>query len=273
MPGHSLITQSLHATEGRSETNGDGFGLGWYGERENSGLYREITLACLTRTSCRSMPRCARECFLAHVRAATGTATSRANCHPFSVGRYLFMHNGQIGGSYNQTTPEGPDPDKLYNDRIGTTDTEALFLIALRNVGAGPGPGHGQDHGPGSERNGSCRRQRAVAPHRRTDRWPKDLGVSLASHMEPATLYHRRSETNTIVVSEPIDEQREDWLEVPPNHVLVARHGTLALYCRSIPRGRPDPALRRGAVGYSQSRPCVDGSRTRTRTSIDLELK
>ena len=32
-PCRSLIHQSLHATEAKTETNGDGFGLGWYGDR------------------------------------------------------------------------------------------------------------------------------------------------------------------------------------------------------------------------------------------------
>ncbi len=36
--------------------------------------------------------------FFAHVRASTGTPTTRANCHPFAHGRFLFMHNGQVGG-------------------------------------------------------------------------------------------------------------------------------------------------------------------------------
>ena len=31
-PSHSLIAQSLHALESTASTNGDGFGLGWYGE-------------------------------------------------------------------------------------------------------------------------------------------------------------------------------------------------------------------------------------------------
>ncbi len=30
-PKHSLIDQSLHSGEGATTTNGDGFGLGWYG--------------------------------------------------------------------------------------------------------------------------------------------------------------------------------------------------------------------------------------------------
>ena len=46
---HSLIEQSRHAIKGLVTeegvvpapfTNGDGFGLGWYGHREQPGLYR-----------------------------------------------------------------------------------------------------------------------------------------------------------------------------------------------------------------------------------------
>src|SRR3712207_7561912 len=44
-----------------------------------------------------ALPICSR-LFFAHVRASTGTSTTRANCHPFAHGRHLFMHNGQIGG-------------------------------------------------------------------------------------------------------------------------------------------------------------------------------
>jgi len=40
-PCHSLIHRSLHANEGKTETNGDGFGVGWCGERHEPGLYRE----------------------------------------------------------------------------------------------------------------------------------------------------------------------------------------------------------------------------------------
>ena len=41
-PERSLIAQSLNAAEGVTPTNGDGFGLGWYGERPEPGLYREL---------------------------------------------------------------------------------------------------------------------------------------------------------------------------------------------------------------------------------------
>ena len=39
---HSLIDQSLEAHHSPTTTNGDGFGVGWYGGRETPGLYRHI---------------------------------------------------------------------------------------------------------------------------------------------------------------------------------------------------------------------------------------
>ena len=41
-PRHSLVEQSLHAEQAKTPTNGDGFGIGWYDERQTPGLYREI---------------------------------------------------------------------------------------------------------------------------------------------------------------------------------------------------------------------------------------
>jgi predicted glutamine amidotransferase len=46
-PSHSLIKQSQHPAEGKTKTNGDGFGVGWYGERPEPGLYRELRPAWL----------------------------------------------------------------------------------------------------------------------------------------------------------------------------------------------------------------------------------
>ncbi len=97
-PTHSLVHQSLHADEGKTETNGDGFGIGWYGERAEPGVYRDISPAWSDENLVNLCGQVRARTFFAHVRAATGTATARANCHPFAHGRHLFMHNGQIGG-------------------------------------------------------------------------------------------------------------------------------------------------------------------------------
>ena len=41
-PEHSLIVQSLHSQLGAEETNGDGFGVGWYGKQETPAVFRSI---------------------------------------------------------------------------------------------------------------------------------------------------------------------------------------------------------------------------------------
>jgi glutamine amidotransferase len=97
-PENSLINQSLHARKAHTATNGDGFGVGWYGDRQEPGLFRDIRPAW-NDENLRSIAEQIRTGhFFAHVRASTGTSISRANCHPFQHERWMFMHNGQIGG-------------------------------------------------------------------------------------------------------------------------------------------------------------------------------
>jgi predicted glutamine amidotransferase len=42
---HGIVDQSLHARMGAEPTNGDGFGLGWYGTRPEPALYRSVAPA------------------------------------------------------------------------------------------------------------------------------------------------------------------------------------------------------------------------------------
>ena len=135
-PCHSLIHQSLHAEEAKTGTNGDGFGVGWYGARPEPGLYREVRPAWSDENLRSICAQVRSPLFFAHVRAATGTATTRANCHPFVHGRWMFMHNGQIGGyGAVRRALEQLIPDDLYTARAGTTDSEALFLAGAGDRG------------------------------------------------------------------------------------------------------------------------------------------
>ena len=131
-PGHSLIHQSHGATQCHSTINADGFGVAWYGDRPEPGLYRDV-LPAWSDPNLRSLTAQVKSgLFLAHVRASTGTATSRNNCHPFAYGKWLYMHNGQIGGWPRvRRQVESLIPNDLYEDRTGTTDSEAIFLAAL----------------------------------------------------------------------------------------------------------------------------------------------
>ncbi len=131
-PSHSLVVQSVRALESTASTNGDGFGLGWYGAHPEPGLYHEVRPAWSDenlRYLCRHIHS---HLYFAHVRASTGTPITRPNCHPFACGTWLFMHNGVIGNwSRMRRMTEALIPDSLYGSRVGTTDSEAVFLAIL----------------------------------------------------------------------------------------------------------------------------------------------
>jgi predicted glutamine amidotransferase len=92
----SLIDQSLHAREGATTTNGDGFGVGWYDETGTPRLYRSTHPAWNDRNLRELAAGVSSPLFFAHIRASTGTAIQETNTHPFRYGRRLWMHNGLI---------------------------------------------------------------------------------------------------------------------------------------------------------------------------------
>ena len=218
-PGHSLIDQSHRATQCKSAVNADGFGLAWYGERPEPGLYRDI-LPAWSDPNLRSITSQVRSpLFMAHVRASTGTATSRNNCHPFSVGRWSFMHNGQIGGfdSFRRDA-DMMIPDALYSQRKGATDSEALFLIALAE-GLETDPQGAMERAVARLMRLSI--SRGAAPHLRLTAAFSDgetlYAVRAASDDLAPSLWHRWSDTRggRAVVSEPLEADEQGWEAIP----------------------------------------------------------
>ena len=94
-PADSLIEQSLHSRLGAETTNGDGFGVGWYGNAAGPGSSAASSRPGTTGTCARS-PRICVPLVFAHVRASTGTPMQQTNCHPFRHDNWLCMHNGLI---------------------------------------------------------------------------------------------------------------------------------------------------------------------------------
>lgn len=155
---------------------------------------------------------------------ATGTAVTRQNCHPFACGQWMFMHNGFVG-SWNRLRRkvEALIPDAYYPSRLGTTDSEAVFL-AMMGAGLDSDP-LGATHrvlqalvtlvneGHLRER---LRFTSAIANGH--DLYAFRVAVNDAAN----TLYFREAGGQVVVVSEPFDKD-EDWAEVPPNHTLIAR--------------------------------------------------
>ena len=246
-PGHSLIHQSHGATEAKSAINADGFGLAWYGEREEPGLFRDI-LPAWSDPNLRSLTAQVKShLFLVHVRASTGTATSRNNCHPFAVGAWAFMHNGQIGGydSFRRDA-EMLIPDHLYPHRKGATDSEALFLVAL-------GEGLAEDPKGALERATAAMealsRTKGAAPHVRMTVAFTDgrrlYAVRYATDDAAPSLYHRWSDTRAgrAVVSEPLDAG-QCWEPIPPGSFCTF-DGTEVRVEPFVPRCRSRAASRR----------------------------
>lgn len=224
-PEHSLISQSLHALQSTASTNGDGFGLGWYGDHPEPGLYRELRPAWSDenlRYLCRHIRS---HLFFAHVRAATGTPVTRQNCHPFACGPWMFMHNGFIGNwSGLRRHVEQLIPDMLYPSRTGTTDSEAIFL-AMLGQGVSEDPVGATTRAMAAighlvSRNGTADKFRFTAALANG----RDLyAFRYAVNDDANTLYYRATTTSVLIVSEPLDDNAADWIEVPPNHVVIAR--------------------------------------------------
>lgn len=131
-PAHSLVVQSLKSRKGLEPTNGDGFGIGWYGKAPEPRLYRSTSPAWNDRNLRELAADVESGMFLAHVRASTGTAVQQTNCHPFRYGHWLFMHNGQIHGfqAFKRALALAVDPS-LYPAIEGTTDSEMMFFLTL----------------------------------------------------------------------------------------------------------------------------------------------
>jgi predicted glutamine amidotransferase len=131
-PKNSLIVQSLHSRLGAEETNGDGFGIGWYGAYETPAVFHSIEPAWNDRNLRELAGHIKAGIVFAHIRASTGSPVQQTNCHPFRHGRWLWMHNGLIHDFHTvkRDLMLAVDP-ALYPEIEGTTDSEALFHLAL----------------------------------------------------------------------------------------------------------------------------------------------
>ncbi|MTI08289.1 class II glutamine amidotransferase, partial [Curvivirga aplysinae] len=223
-PSHSLIEQSLHAFEAKTPTNGDGFGIGWYGERSIPGTYHEI-LPAWNDSNLRNIAAQVRSGnFFAHVRASTGTATSRQNCHPFSYNKWMFMHNGQIGDYCDlRRKLESDISDELYAERTGTTDSELLFLLMLDR---------GLDDNPIQATkdllehlNQVMSEKSSKKPFRMTAAFtdgPRYYAMRYSTDDKPPSLYYAQINDQLIIMSEPSEDDSTTWIEVPPSTLIEA---------------------------------------------------
>src|SRR6185312_8596131 len=165
--------------------------------------------------------------YFAHVRAATGTPITRPNCHPFACGRWLFMHNGMIGNwGRLRRRVEALIPDAFYGSRIGTTDSEAVFLAIL---------GAGGDKNPVAA---TARVLAALTEMVSSDGYHEPLRFTAAlanghdlyafrysANDNANSLYYREQGESVVIVSEPLDAERAHWKPVPAGSMITALAG------------------------------------------------
>jgi predicted glutamine amidotransferase len=252
-PKYSLIDQSLHARLGVETTNGDGFGVGWYGADGTDGMGRmaepvlfrgvgpawgDLNLRELARSV--SSPL-----FLAHIRASTGTPVQQTNCHPFRHGRWLWQHNGVVRefAAVKRDLVLAVDPE-LYPSIAGSTDSEVMFHLAL-TFGLRNDPVAAVERMVGfvesvGRRHGVVQPiQMTVATTDGERLWVfrySSEGNSRSLHFSTAmeTLHQmypdnealqRVSDETRIVVSEPLGELVGAWQQVPESSYGVIQKG------------------------------------------------
>jgi len=244
-PKHSLIDQSLHSRLGATTTNGDGFGIGWYGEGPRPALFKSVDPAWNDQNLREIATQVRTPLFFAHVRASTGTAVQRTNCHPFRHGRWLWMHNGAVRGFHEikRELLAAVDPS-LFPDIEGSTDSETLFFLALTfgltddTIGA-VSRAVGFVEKVGRESGIDDPVQMTVATTDGESMWvfryssegkSRSLffstAVSSLRQLHPEVeILHRLSEEARFVVSEPLRELPGAWNEVPESSVGLVRPG------------------------------------------------
>jgi predicted glutamine amidotransferase len=247
-PAYSLVEQSTNARlsfryDGSIlATNGDGFGVGWYSELLEPALFKGSEPAWRNENLNEVCSHTKARIFMAHIRAASTGAIQRSNAHPFKYKNWLFQHNGFIGHFEKiRRNLQCGIALELFPALQGTTDSETVFLLALTN---------------GLRENPKQAMEVTIAHIRRAlseQGLPFELILSCAlsdgknlytlryssvakSHSQYYSMHAACMkeinedcalvpENSVVVVSEPLDQSGEHWIEMPNNAFATIRNG------------------------------------------------
>jgi len=244
-PTNSLVIQSKHSRLGAETTNGDGFGVGWYGVLPEPGLFHSTEPAWNDRNLHELAAHAKSGRVFAHIRASTGSAVQQTNCHPFRHGNWLWMHNGLIRDfrTVKRDLVLAVDPG-LYPEIEGSTDSELFFFLALtfgleQDPPAGiaaavgfieeTGRRHGVEHPiqmTVATTNGDTTWACRYSSEGRSRTLFHSTDVAMLREQYPDyPLLHGLSDDTRLVVSEPLGDLHGAWQEVPESTCIVVRGG------------------------------------------------
>jgi glutamine amidotransferase len=220
-PEHSLVNQSIDARKAVTRVNADGFGLGWYTERETPGLFHEVLPAWGDANLVSLTHHIRTHRFMAHVRSSTGTSVSRSNCHPFVIGNWMFLHNGQIAEFESvRFELERRLPEHLYLKKNGTTDSELMFLMMFK---------HGLLENPANAIQATFDEIKQELVNKGIDEaFKASICLSdgenfwvarYSTDLYPPTVYMREDENSLVFASEPLEKGAE-WAVIPEQSLL-----------------------------------------------------
>jgi predicted glutamine amidotransferase len=242
---NSLVDQSLHSRLGAETTNGDGFGVGWYGVPAAPGIFKSTEPAWNDSNLRELSGHVSSPLFFTHIRAAIGSAVQQTNCHPFRHGNWLFMHNGYINelATLKRDLVMAVDPS-LYPEIQGQADTEVLFFLAL-TFGLEDDPPGGVERAIGFVESVAERRgvphpfQGTVATTDGKTIWAfrySSEGKSrslfyttdvptLRKEQPERQILNEFSDDARLIVSEPLGDVAGVWNEVPESTCVIASRG------------------------------------------------
>jgi glutamine amidotransferase len=244
-PKHSLIDQSLHSKLGAETTNGDGFGVGWYGVGETPGVFHSIEPAWNDRNLRELAAHIESPLVFAHIRASSGSPVQQTNCHPFRYGNWLWMHNGLIREFHRVKRDLALAVDPLLYPAIeGSTDSELFFFLALtmgleddppaaveRAVGLieHTGRSHGIEYPiqmtVSTSDGGSVWGFRYSSEGESRSLFYSTAVATLREQHPDVELLQRVSDESRLVVSEPLGDLAGAWNEVPESSYGIVQEG------------------------------------------------
>jgi glutamine amidotransferase len=230
---------------GAETTNGDGFGIGWYGVGHTPGTFHSVEPAWNDRNLRDLAAHIETSLLFAHIRASSGSPVQQTNCHPFRHGRRLWMHNGLIR-EYSRMKRElvlAVDPS-LYPAIEGSTDSEVFFHLALtmgleddppaaveravgfiEHVGRSAGIEHPIQMTVATTDGTSVWAFRYSSEGRSRSLFYSTRVDTLREQHPEVEVLQQLSDESRLVVSEPLGDLVGAWNEVPESHYGVVQEG------------------------------------------------
>lgn len=251
-PVHSLVEQSINAKmrfdrDGSIlSINGDGFGIGWYSNKKEPGLFKVSDPAWSNENIHEICSHTKTRIFMSHIRAATNGDVQRSNTHPFKYKNWLFQHNGHtIGFDVIKRDLQFDINPKLYPLVKGTTDSETFFFLALT---------YGLEKNPKLAIEKTLARiEKACKDHKIPMQMTFSVAMSdgkslytvrYAAGMNANSQYYSthsdcmkernagypaRISEGVVFVSEPLDHSTDYWTEMPKDSFSITHNGNVTI--------------------------------------------